>query len=119
PTWTVGGARLGNCAIGSVGIETAPPRMMSRAHTVAKIGRLMKKSTNIDLLASLDLRVHRHSVRQHLRIRNYDLVPWLQAIGDNIVIAIHWPHLDLTLMSNALAAAILRDIHEELSSDPG
>jgi len=32
--------------MGSVGIATAPPRMMINAQTVAKIGLLMKKSTN-------------------------------------------------------------------------
>ena len=42
-----GGARVGNWAIGRVGITAEPARMISRAQTVAKTGRLMKKSTNI------------------------------------------------------------------------
>src|SRR3989449_11384696 len=45
---TCGGARSGNSAIGSVGIEIAPARIMKRAQTVAKTGRRMKKSTNKD-----------------------------------------------------------------------
>src|SRR5258708_7644213 len=44
-TW--GGARLGNWAMGRVGMATAPARMVRRAQTVAKIGRPMKKSTNM------------------------------------------------------------------------
>jgi len=38
-TLTVGGAMLGNCAMGSVGIQTAPARIMSRAQTVENTGR--------------------------------------------------------------------------------
>src|ERR1700676_4245404 len=34
-----GGARLGNCAMGSVGMQTAPARIMSRAQTVENTGR--------------------------------------------------------------------------------
>src|ERR1022692_1781944 len=48
-TPTCGGARLGNCAIGSVGIAAAPARIISSAHTVANTGRRMKKSTNIEI----------------------------------------------------------------------
>src|SRR4029077_9668137 len=44
-TVTWGGARVGYSEIGRPGMETAPAKMISRAHTVAKIGRLMKKST--------------------------------------------------------------------------
>src|SRR5208282_4900063 len=47
-TLTCGGARLGNCAIGKVGITTAPARMISSAQTVANTGRRMKKSTNME-----------------------------------------------------------------------
>src|SRR5437899_7737029 len=47
-TETCGGARLGNCATGKVGITTAPARMISRAQTVANTGRLIKKSTNMN-----------------------------------------------------------------------
>src|ERR1700676_433497 len=45
-TTTCGGARSGTCAIGRVGMEIAPPRIISSAHTVANTGRRMKKSTN-------------------------------------------------------------------------
>ncbi len=41
-TPTCGGARLGNCATGSLGMEIAPARMIINAHTVAKMGRRMK-----------------------------------------------------------------------------
>jgi hypothetical protein len=42
-TVTCGGDRLGYSEMGRVGMQTAPARMISSAHTVAKIGRLMKK----------------------------------------------------------------------------
>jgi len=44
-TVTCGGASVGYSEIGSVGMQTAPARMISSAQTVAKIGRRMKKST--------------------------------------------------------------------------
>jgi hypothetical protein len=46
-TTTWGGARFGNWAIGRLGIATDPASVMSSAHTVAKMGRRMKKSTNM------------------------------------------------------------------------
>ena len=39
PTMTCGGARSGNSAMGNVGIEIAPARMMKREQTVANTGR--------------------------------------------------------------------------------
>src|ERR1700676_4065458 len=42
-TVTTGGATCGNWAIGSVGIETRPARMMKSAHTDANTGRCRKK----------------------------------------------------------------------------
>jgi hypothetical protein len=57
-TVTCGGASVGYSEIGSVGIETAPARMISSAQTVAKIGRRMKKSTK-EALPLLKLRFHR------------------------------------------------------------
>jgi hypothetical protein len=44
-TVTCGGDKFGYKEIGKVGMHTAPARIISRAQTVAKIGRLMKKST--------------------------------------------------------------------------
>ena len=44
-TATCGGTSGGNCAIGSVSIETPPARMMISAMAEAKIGRVMKKFT--------------------------------------------------------------------------
>ena len=38
-TTTCGGANSGNCAIGSVGIEMAPPSTINSAQTVANTGR--------------------------------------------------------------------------------
>src|SRR3981081_4139647 len=49
-TITCGGARLGNCAMGSVGIVIAPPKIISSAQTVANTGRRMKKSTKYHLV---------------------------------------------------------------------
>ena len=46
-TCTCGAASSGYCAIGSVGMLTAPPITISTAHTDAKIGRLMKNAANI------------------------------------------------------------------------
>src|SRR6266404_3698374 len=43
---TCGGAKSGNCAMGSEGMEIAPARIINSAQTVAKTGRRMKKSTN-------------------------------------------------------------------------
>jgi hypothetical protein len=55
-TVTCGGARFGYNEIGSVGMQTAPARMINNAQTVAKIGRLMKKSTKAISLRQLSLR---------------------------------------------------------------
>jgi hypothetical protein len=45
-TTTCGGAKSGNCAIGKVGMEIAPAKIIISAQTVANTGRRMKKSTN-------------------------------------------------------------------------
>src|SRR5277367_778012 len=45
-TSTCGGAKSGNCATGSVGMQIAPASTMNNAQTVANTGRSMKKSTN-------------------------------------------------------------------------
>jgi hypothetical protein len=44
-TVTCGGASVGYKAMGSVGMQTAPARIISRAQTVANTGRWIKKST--------------------------------------------------------------------------
>ena len=46
-TWTVGGVMGGNWATGSKGTQMAPARVMTMAITEAKMGRLMKKLTNM------------------------------------------------------------------------
>src|SRR2546425_556692 len=45
-TCTCGGASSGNWAIGSVGMTMTPARMITSEQTLARIGRLMKVSTN-------------------------------------------------------------------------
>jgi hypothetical protein len=47
---TTGGATLGNCAIGSVGIETIPASRMINEQTAAKIGRRRKNSITQEIL---------------------------------------------------------------------
>jgi hypothetical protein len=44
-TVTWGGANVGYKEMGSVGMHTAPARMISKAQTVANTGRWIKKST--------------------------------------------------------------------------
>src|SRR5579862_117707 len=67
-TITCGGARSGNSAIGSVGMETAPASTITSAHTVANTGRLMKKSTNTQ------------------RLRHYELVAsWDHVQGEDLI----------------------------------
>src|SRR5580698_8115670 len=79
-TETCGGARSGNCETGRVGITAAPARMMSRAHTVAKTGRRMKKSTNIKTSNfELPLRRYRRSIHQKLGPGNDHFVARLDA----------------------------------------
>src|SRR5262245_13343986 len=46
-TVTVGGATWGYCAIGIDGIASTPARMITSEQTVARMGRLMKVSTNM------------------------------------------------------------------------
>src|SRR3989304_5214018 len=46
-TETVGGATSGYHAIGMPGMASAPARTMTSEQTVARIGRVMKVSTNI------------------------------------------------------------------------
>src|SRR5918994_2790430 len=46
-TFTCGGASVGYCAIGSVGIAIRPPRMMTSEQTVESTGRRMNVSTNM------------------------------------------------------------------------
>jgi hypothetical protein len=43
-TVTTGGAIFGYCAIGKIGIDTAPTSKITSEHTVAKIGRRKKNS---------------------------------------------------------------------------
>ncbi len=51
-TVTCGGTSSGNCATGSVIIDTRPSRIITIEHTVANIGLLMKIAENISLSLS-------------------------------------------------------------------
>src|SRR6476646_521167 len=101
-TVTCGGARFGYSEIGSVGIETAPARMISKAQTVAKMGRRMKKSTKWDLPCScaplsgvrafrtrwwLADRFDRNAVDQELNSRNNHLISSIQTAIDCIIVS--------------------------------
>ena len=48
-TDTVGGATSGYQAIGMVGMASAPASTMTSEQTLARIGRLMKVSTNMTM----------------------------------------------------------------------
>ena len=51
-TLTVGGATSGYSEIGKTSIETSPPTIIINEITIAKIGRLIKVTENIDYLFS-------------------------------------------------------------------
>src|SRR5437899_7029433 len=90
--------------MGSVGIEMAPPRIISSAQTVAKMGRLMKNSTNMPPWAFIGeprdrcrrgsgreslLGYHRRPIHQILRPRDNNAIPGLNPIQHNVVVADH------------------------------
>src|SRR3989442_4764819 len=98
--------------MGSVGIEMAPPRIISSAQTVAKMGRLMKNSTNMPPWAFIGeprdrcrrgsgrdslLGYHRRPIHQILRPRDNNAIPGLNPIQHNVVVADHLPHAYLSL----------------------
>ena len=58
---TCGGANVGYKEMGSVGMQTAPARMINRAQTVANTGRRIKKSTTrtLPLVCAASDRFHR------------------------------------------------------------
>ena len=93
---TCGGARSGYCAIGSVGIASAPASVRMIEQTAAKTGRRMKNSTNIAASARRVARAgnavapawavtyDRRAVAQHLQRRDRDPIAGRQAALDPV-----------------------------------
>src|SRR5713226_4262427 len=73
-TDTCGGDTCGYFSIGIVGIDSAPARTITSEQTVARIGRLMKVSTNMvcDWLLETGFRFHRRTVADLLKVRHDD-----------------------------------------------
>src|SRR5262245_5072024 len=113
-TW--GGARFGNCAMGSVGIATAPARITSRAQTVAKMGRRMKKATTD---ARLALRRHGSAVHQELSAGDDHPVARLDALEDDVVAAHDLAHAERFLACHQGTFLLLGHEREVLSADAG
>src|SRR5882762_931587 len=114
-------------------METAPARIISRAHTVAKIGRLMKKSTKSTLpfflphgcaearrhfrTIVLADRLNRRPVNKELGAGYDDFFPGLQAAIDGIVVPDGVPESYRTLLGNAPVLRLSRHVDKRLSSD--
>jgi len=83
--------------MGSVGIEMAPARTISNAQTVAKMGRLMKKFTNMNEVGRralpLRLRSHRQPIGNELGAGDDDAIPLLDAFENHIIVAQDFAHL--------------------------
>src|SRR5579872_387903 len=114
-------------------METAPAKMIRRAHTVAKIGRLMKKSTKPSR-PSVRTIAQRHwstpwvsstdwlygcTVNEELGSRDDDLFTGLQTVLDCIVVTNRIPKVDHALLGNRTLAALSGDVDKRLSSDSG
>src|SRR5580698_6740043 len=92
-TTTVGGTISGYSLIGSWGIASSPPTVISIARTVANIGRSMKNEEMFIACGSLRrgrraVRAHRDSLRRHgdpgmhaLRAVDHDHIPGFQAVA--------------------------------------
>src|SRR6266404_2675591 len=115
-------------------METAPARIISRAHTVAKIGRLMKKSTKSTLplyfsstgarrlgvtseTIVLADRLNRRPVNKELGAGYDDFFPGLQAAIDGIVVPDGVPESYCTLLGNAPVLGLSCHVDKCLSSD--
>src|SRR6478736_2849404 len=117
--------------MGRPGMETTPAKMISRAHTVAKIGRLMKKSTkpsrpSCRIVARRNQKtpwalstdwLYGRSVNKELGPRDDYLFTRLQTILDCIVVAHRIPQVDHTLLGNSTLATLSGDVDKRLSSD--
>src|ERR1700674_5159756 len=131
-TVTCGGARVGYSEIGRVGMQTAPARIISRAQTVAKIGRFMKKSTKsarpVHWLShsqpdyfsenrfGLGDRLHGRAVDQELDTRDDDLFPGLQAVDNGVLVSHRVAKADRTLLGDGAAVHLSRDINKRLAA---
>src|SRR5690349_10139026 len=89
-TLICGGARLGYCATGIVGMASSPARMSTSEQTEARIGRRMKTSTN--MTAAL-LRFHRGAVAQLLHARDDDAIAGLEAARHHVIVALDFTEL--------------------------
>src|ERR1700685_3317088 len=119
--------------MGRVGMHTAPARIISRAQTVAKIGRLMKKSTKSarPLLAggerrSLDYflkwigladRLHGRTVDQELDTGGNNLFPRLQAAGDSVLVADRIAQADRALLGDGAVVCLSGDVNKRLAAN--
>src|SRR6476646_7926391 len=120
-TWTCGGASSGYCAIGSVGIDAAPARMMTSDRTIDRMGRRMKMSANMRALVwekkTSALRLHGRSVADLLDTGHDQAVPDGQAAFDDVVVADELADLDGALPGDEPAALRLDDEGEVLPGD--
>src|SRR5260370_24237926 len=116
--------------MGSVGMETAPPRMINREQTVAKTGRRMKKFTirsfpdvsqkrsSAERSESLRLRNHRHTICQDLHSTHNNAVAWLNAIEHHVIIADKVTHGYDPLPRYRLLPLAVHDKGKHLSTQP-
>src|SRR5277367_1261643 len=104
-------------------MQTAPARIIRSAHTVAKIGLLMKKSTKPahPLLGcrhnacsgitshnrvGLTDRPYGRAVDQELDTRSDDLFPSLQAVGNGIFVSNRVAKRNRALLGNSALASL-------------
>src|SRR5262245_29216294 len=102
--------------MGSVGMDTAPARMISSAQTVAKMGRRMKNST-IRGRPSLRLRGHRDAVAQELGAGDDHPVAFLDPLQHDVVVAHDLSHLDRLLPRDEAVLLLLGHEREVLAAD--
>src|SRR5687767_1104787 len=107
-TCTVGGATWGYQAIGMFGIASRPASTMINEHTLARIGRLMKVSTNT--LRGL----HGRAIAQLLHVGDDDPLAGHQPAQHDIVLARHFTHPHRLLTRYHALLPLLGDEHEML-----
>src|SRR5437899_2824792 len=115
-------------------MDTGPARIINTAQTVAKIGRLMKKSTKSTLplyfsrtgsgrlgvtseTIVLADRLNRRPVNKELSAGYDDFFPGLQAAIDGIVVTDRVPESYCTLLGNAPVIGLSRHVNKCLSPD--
>src|SRR5436309_14281251 len=102
--------------MGSVGIETAPARMMSSEQTVAKTGRRIKKLTIEIVSRSLSLWNYRHAIHQHLYAAGDHALTGLNAVQHHIIVSHHIAHLDHALPGHRFLPFTFRHKSEHLAA---